>query len=499
MLDINPVFVYHSSMTTSSQSGVKFRAQPRKAMQDTLNQWIGCQRVIYNGKVAEDRYFASLRRLHLRDDPNAECKTPLDQKYSQFKTELTSWLAHVPSQILRNGAYRWMGAKQRQLAGLAQRPVMKRAFGRQSVMITKELFRFVPIMANNPEAGHRLILGTETHPIGALPFIAHRPYQIPNTITVSREAGMWFVSFSYAVEAPEMIRSQEELAYEFSLLDDDDLFDITNAYDRGVTVPLAAADGAFHGMDPVVVDRIRKKEIKARRYQRKMARQVVGSKNRDKTKMKLARTRNYQARAVQDWAHKTSYQLVNGSTKVHVFEQLLVKQMTKKPKARMENGKWLKNGARAKAGLSSAILRSGWGRVRTYTTYKAARRNQLVIAVPPHCTSQECCRCGYIHPDNRSTQSRFVCQRCGHTENADTNAAKVQKKRGIALLREGVKAKPVKRAAVRCRNDPNVTGAGCSNMSVERSNKTKAGLQTLSAHAAMKQKNDGREARNTGL
>ena len=452
-------------MDSSYQSGVKFRARPDKAMQITLNQWIGCQRVVYNGKVAEDRYFAAQRRLQLRDDPDAECKTPLDQQYAQFKSELTPWLSDVPSQILRNGAYRWMGAKQRQLSGLAQRPVSKRAFGRQAVMITKELFRFVAIDPGNPDAGRRLVLGTQANPIGELPFIAHRLYQIPNTITVSREAGMWFVSFSYAVEGSEIIRSQEELAYEFNLLGDEELLEITNAYDRGVTVQLADAISSFYSVDPVVQERIRKKEIKARRYQRKMARQIVGSKNREKTKQKLARTRNYQARAIQDWAHKTSYKLVTGQAKVHVFAQLRVQQMTKKPKARMENGKWVKNGARAKAGLNSAILRSGWGRVRQYTTYKAARRNQLVIAVPPHYSSQECCRCGHIHPDNRKTQSRFVCQRCGHAENADTNAAKVQRKRGIALLREGVQVKPVKRAAVRRKKEPNATGAGCPNTS----------------------------------
>lgn len=486
-------------MDTSYQSGVKFRAYPQKPMQITLNQWIGCQRVIYNAKVAEDQYFAAQRRLYLRDHPDAECKTPLDQQYAQFKSELTPWLSEVPSQILRNGAYRWMGAKQRQLSSLAQRPVRKRAFGRQSVMITRELFRFVPIDSNVPDAGHRLILGTQANPIGELPFIAHRPYQIPNTITVCREAGNWFVSFSYAVEGSELIRSQEELAYEFNLLGAEELLEITNAYDRGVTVPLADANGAFYGMDPVVLERIRKKEIKARRYQRKMARQVVGSKNREKTKQKLARTRNYQARAIQDWAHKTSYQLVTGGTRIHVFEQLLMQQMTKKPKARREDGEWVRNGARAKAGLNSAILRSGWGRVRQYTTYKAARRNQLVIAVPAHHTSQECCRCGHIRPDNRKTQSQFACQRCGHAENADTNAAKVQRKRAIVLLRQGVQAKPVKRAPVRRMKDPNATGAGCPNTSVERSNKTEAGHTALSTHAATKQKRNGREAGSTGL
>ena len=74
---------------------------------------------------------------------------------------------------------------------------------------------------------------------------------------------------------------------------------------------------------------------KARRYQRKMARQVHSSRNREKTKEKLARTRNYQTRVTQDWAHKTSYQLVTSCTRIHVFEQLRIQQMTKKPKAKM--------------------------------------------------------------------------------------------------------------------------------------------------------------------
>ena len=109
-------------MENSYQSGVRFSAQPPKWLQVALNQWIGCQRVIYNGKVAEDLCFSSQRKLHLRDNPDAECKTPLDQQYSQFKTELTPWLSDVPSQILRNGAYRWISAKHRQLAGLTKRP-----------------------------------------------------------------------------------------------------------------------------------------------------------------------------------------------------------------------------------------------------------------------------------------------------------------------------------------------------------------------------------------
>ncbi|MDA8111200.1 MAG: zinc ribbon domain-containing protein, partial [Nitrospiraceae bacterium] len=54
-----------------------------------------------------------------------------------------------------------------------------------------------------------------------------------------------------------------------------------------------------------------------------------------------------------------------------------------------------------------------------------------MLKVSPHFSSQECARCGHIHPDNRPSQAVFVCQRCGLTDNADHNASRVMAKRGI--------------------------------------------------------------------
>ena len=49
-------------------------------------------------------------------------------------------------------------------------------------------------------------------------------------------------------------------------------------------------------------------------------------------------------------------------------------------------------------------------------------------------TSQECADCSHIHPDNRKSQELFKCENCGHTDNADKNAAEVIKKRAIKLI-----------------------------------------------------------------
>jgi putative transposase len=44
--------------------------------------------------------------------------------------------------------------------------------------------------------------------------------------------------------------------------------------------------------------------------------------------------------------------------------------------------------------------------------------------VLPFYTSQRCNACGHTEKKNRSTQDKFLCQSCGHSDNADINAAK---------------------------------------------------------------------------
>ena len=69
--------------------------------------------------------------------------------------------------------------------------------------------------------------------------------------------------------------------------------------------------------------------------------------------------------------------------------------------------------------------------IALFFSYKANHDGKVFIKVSPRFSSQECAKCGHIHPGNRQTQSQFVCQKCGHSENADQNAAEVIKKRGV--------------------------------------------------------------------
>jgi IS605 OrfB family transposase len=56
-------------------------------------------------------------------------------------------------------------------------------------------------------------------------------------------------------------------------------------------------------------------------------------------------------------------------------------------------------------------------------TNKAAEYGIEITKINPKYTSQRCSKCGFIHKDNRLTQSKFECLQCGFKENADYNAS----------------------------------------------------------------------------
>ena len=453
---------------------MRFKAKPSQIMRVVMAQWIGCQRVIYNGKCVEDKLFASERRLQIQSGEE-DITTPLDRCYSQFKSkEQTPWLYDVPSQILRNGADRWMDAKQRQLKGLAKAPKVRNRGNFNSVLISSELFRFKERVDAQGEVHQDLEIGTLAHPIGVLDFHAHRPYGLPKQITVRRTGRHWWVSFSYAYDPSVgledgfdlVVRNDAELAYELNALSDAELSLSTLGLDRNVKDNcVATSDGRFYALSETKKERIRRKEIGAVRLQRQFARNKKGSKKSAKTRNRLAGKHAYKSDVLRDFGHQTSHSVVTDVANddrppsLIVLEGLQIANMVRRPKAKQDlvTGKWLKNHAAQKAGLNKAILSSCWGAIALQVKYKALKRaadptgQALVVFVPPAYSSQECSRCAHTQAENRRSQ-RFFCQRCGHRAHADTNASQVIKGRGIRAVREQtVVVKAVKQCAYKKR------------------------------------------------
>ena len=424
-------------------NGYRFRLSPSPEQAQILRRWIGCQRLIYNAKVQEDRDY---RRFQQRMVGTAGMEIPVDQQYSRFISDTTAFLKAVPSQILRHGAVKFRQAYSRFFQKLGGRPKLKKKSGRQAVWLTDELFEFVPQSdgVRGAEAGYQLEVGTKKFPVGVIAYVAHRSHALPSSIHITLENGQWWLSF--AAEDPtvtmpggDAAAAMERIAEAFRQLSADQLAERTLGADRGVAKPLALSDGQGFDLQPVQKTRITKARHQRTKWQKRANRRQKGSKNQQKAYQKVARYQRYEKQVRKDYAHQTSHQLVEHHDEaLYGFEALPIANMTKRPRAKRDpNGRFLPNGARAKAGLNRAILSSAWGDVLAFTRYKALRHGKLVITVPYQYSSQECAECAFTSPDNRLSQAEFVCQRCGHTDNADHNAARVIAKRTIAKLLSG--------------------------------------------------------------
>lgn len=76
--------------------------------------------------------------------------------------------------------------------------------------------------------------------------------------------------------------------------------------------------------------------------------------------------------------------------------------------------------------LPSGWLHFAWAfrRLQDYITYKAQDVGLRTRTVEAAYTSQRCADCGHTEEANRPSRSKFVCQACGKSTNADYNAAK---------------------------------------------------------------------------
>lgn len=415
-------------MGYSLLTGIKLRANPTSNQKLVLSQWMGCARSIWNAKVDEERYYRTFARKYYPIGTYA----PLDQKTSQFKSkELSPWLYQCPSQILRNSAVNWYQTYQKFMKGACGRPKRKPKTDKGSIYLTREVFHF-----DRCEDGNlRLFIGTKTNNIGYLSFKAHRKFEIPNSLYVRKERGQYTVSFCYenGKNEVELSSNAEHLAF-LQGSTKEYLEESVIGVDRGVAIPAHAGSMTFD-----FCDNQKKKMTKVDRYikrlQRKLARQTKGSNSRNKTKHRIATHHAKKANIRNDFAHKTSRSLVDSQAKVIVFEALSTSRMTRKPKAKQnEQGRYVSNKAKQKAGLNKSILNVGWHIIETYTKYKAYQAGKAVFKIPAPYTSQECAQCDHTHPDNRKSQELFVCGNCGNTDNADNNASLVIKKRAINLI-----------------------------------------------------------------
>jgi putative transposase len=409
-------------------TGIRTHFNPEPHIAQTLSQWIGCARVIYNAKCDEDRYLRKFAAKYLPVGTFPE----VNKASSYFKDpELTPWLSDCPSQILRNSATIWARTYQRFFNGLGGRPQRKTRAKGNYIWLTQELFR-----VRWEGRACILTLGTQAKPIGTVRVKWNQsrvPQQNPKSIWIRKTAHRWYLSFSYDDgNLAQTIDPQEHLDH-LKRFSHSELEAMITPVDRGVAKPLHT-DNAVYVLTPSEKKAATKREQRLRRYQRRMARQVKGSNRRRRTIQRISCLHEKTACVRENFWHQTTRALVDNA-QVVVIENLQLKNMTRRAKAKQdEHGRWVKNGSAAKSGLNKAMLDVALGRFEVLLSYKMEKAGKPLFKVAPNHTSQECASCGHIHPGNRKNQSDFKCLQCGREDNADHNAAIVIRKRAIKLI-----------------------------------------------------------------
>ena len=203
------------------------------------------------------------------------------------------------------------------------------------------------------------------------------------TATITRDCGEWYVSYVCEVEPQPLPKTGSSVGV-----------------DVGTTWFAITSDGEFVENPRHFQGSMKKLRV----VQRSLSRKKRGSGQRKKVKAQLSKLHRKVSRQRLDFHHKTAAKLVKENDLI-AHEDLNV-------------------GGLGRGNLARSIHDVGWSRFFSLLSQKAASAARTVVRVNPAYSSQACNQCGYTSKANRLSQSRFVCQSCGHKENADVNAAR---------------------------------------------------------------------------
>lgn len=368
---------------------VKVRLYPSNEQCSIIADQIDAARYVYNRSLA-------LRKFAYTKFGIKVGKFDLQKRVVTLKDrEKTAWLKKADSQVLQQSISNMDKAYQHFFKGGGYPKFKSKHHSRQSIQYPQRV-KIENSKIYLPKVGWVKCKGLREDVVGKI-----------KTVTVSREANLYHAAI---------------------LLDDGvntlPVCTSTEAIGIDVGVSLVAADSNGGQIKPLdLVRELTKLRLRAHQLSRKSK----GSKNRAKAKSRLAKQNLRIANMRKDFLHKLSLQYAENQGIV-VVEDLKIKNMTKSAKGTEEKpGKNVKQ----KQGLNRSITQQSWGLFFELLEYKVIARGGRFIKVDPQHTSQTCNVCGHVSKENRLKQEKFVCKACGHKDNADVNAAKNIRDRGI--------------------------------------------------------------------
>ena len=154
--------------------------------------------------------------------------------------------------------------------------------------------------------------------------------------------------------------------------------------------------------------------IKLKKLQRSLSRKKDGSNNKNKARIKLAKSYEKITNRKTNYLHYVANQLLN-ENQVIVMEDLNIKGMMKNHK------------------LAESICEMNFGEFRRMLEYKASWYGRKLVFINRfYPSSKRCNHCGYINKNLRLSDRQWICPKCGSVIERDYNAA-------LNILDEGIR------------------------------------------------------------
>ncbi len=165
----------------------------------------------------------------------------------------------------------------------------------------------------------------------------------------------------------------------------------------------------------------RNNENKLARLHRSLSRKESKSKNREKSRIKLAKFYNKLSNIKENYLHSVANQLINDNQVISI-ENLNVKGMMKNHN------------------LSKSIQEVSFSRFKEILKYKAQWYGREIVEIDKFFPSSKLCSCCRYKNDGLTLSVReWICPECGEIHDRDLNAAMNIKNEGLRILNELVR------------------------------------------------------------
>ncbi len=378
----------------------KFQLNGSASQRIKMARFAGCRRFTYNKALELEKDYRNRNGKII--DYAGLCRILTEWRHSKE----TAFLAEAPTHPLQQGLKDLVRAFTNFFAGRAKFPRFRKKGKGDS-------FRYPdPKQIKLDQKNSRIFLPK----LGWIRYRKSREVAGEvKQVTVSRHGDAWFVS----------IQTEQEIVVPTPSTQS------TVGIDLGVAIFATLSDGTIYTSEV----KYRKYEKKIAKEQRILARKEKFGANWRKQVKRIQRIYAQVRNSRLDFQHKTSTTISKNHTVV-IVEDLNVKGMSASAAGTLENpGK----NVRAKSGLNRSILNQAWSEFRRQLQYKLEERGGALICVPAKNTSVKCSECEFTSKENRKSQAKFSCLRCGHNHNADLNAARNILAAGLAVIACGEK------------------------------------------------------------